>query len=81
MEAADKYIDLNELMVKYITGEAGASEKLRVEKWIDADAENRQYYEHFKQIWEESLKLANDSDVDEDKAWGRFRERIQKKNI
>lgn len=81
MKAANEHIDPHELLVKYITGEVSAPEKLQVEQWIDADAENRQYYEHFKLIWDESLALANDNDIDEDKAWGRFRERIQNEYI
>lgn len=81
MKAADKHIDPHELLVKYITGEANAAEKQQVEKLIGGDDENRRYYEHFKLIWDESLELANDNDLDEDKAWVRFRERIQKEYI
>src|SRR5471030_2283889 len=76
MKASNEYIDPHELLVKYITGETSTAENLQVEKWIEADAENKRYYEHFKLIWNESLKLANDNDVDEDKAWERFRGRI-----
>jgi len=81
VKATNEHIDPHELLVKYITGETGVAEKLQVEQWIAANAENRQYYEHFKQIWDESRELANDNVIDEDKAWGRFRELIQKEYI
>ena len=47
MKATNEHIDPNELLVKYITGEVSAAEKRQIEQWIAADAENRQYYEHF----------------------------------
>jgi transmembrane sensor len=81
VKATNEHIDPYELLVKYITGEANADEKLEVEQWIDANAENRQYYAHFKLIWDESRSLANDNEIDEDKAWGRFRERIQNEYV
>jgi len=78
VKATNQHIDPHELLVKYITGDANAAEQLQVEEWIDMNAENRRYYDHFKLIWDESQKLAYNSAVDEDKAWDRFRERIQK---
>lgn len=78
MKTTKQHIDPHELLVKYITGEANAAEKLQVEKWIAASDENSKAYDHFKLIWNESQKLAHNSAIDEDKAWGRFRERIQR---
>lgn|GEM_PF-1642822 len=73
---AGKPIDKDELLVKYLAGEATAAEKAQAEHWISASAGNRQYYGHFKLIWDESLKLAGSNAIDKDKAWNRFRERL-----
>jgi transmembrane sensor len=81
LEADRKHMDHNELLVKYLAGEAGADERASAETWIGASDANKKYFEHFKLIWEESQKLAGSSTIDEDKAWNRFRERIQKEYI
>lgn len=77
MKAAIEHIDPHELLVKYIAGEATAEEKLQMEEWIAAAAANREYYEHFKRIWEESGNLENDNAVNEDQAWERFKQRTE----
>jgi transmembrane sensor len=67
---------MDELLVKYLAGEADANERAQADIWVQASAENKKYFEHFKLLWDESEKLAHDSAIDEDKAWHRFRERI-----
>jgi len=67
---------MDELLVKYLAGEASAEERVNVEAWMGTSAANKAYFEHFKLLWDESLKLAHSSAVDEDLAWGRLRERI-----
>lgn len=67
---------MDELLVKYLLGEASAAEQAQAEQWIQASAENRRYYEQFKLIWEQSRKLAVNSTVNEDEAWQRFKQRI-----
>src|ERR1700754_3014229 len=79
MKSTGEHTDPEELLVKYITGEANANEIAQVEAWIKASGENLRHYEHFKQIWEESLNLADEKAVDEDLAWARFKQRIDTK--
>jgi ferric-dicitrate binding protein FerR (iron transport regulator) len=68
--------DINdELLVKYLLGEATSSEEAAVQQWIGASPENARYAEHFRLIWEESKKLGVHSTADENKAWERFRQR------
>jgi transmembrane sensor len=76
-----QHTDNDELLVKYLAGEASADESVQAETWIEASAGNRSYFEQFKALWDESRKLAHESHVDEDMAWGRFRERIQKEYV
>jgi transmembrane sensor len=58
--------------------EASANEELLVNKWIEADGEHRRYYDHFKLIWEESRELALERSPDEEQAWNRLQQRIQR---
>lgn len=69
---------MDELLVKYLAGEANQEERSRAELWINTSDSNRKYFEHFKLIWGQSQKLAYKSNVDEDAAWNRFRARLQK---
>ncbi len=81
MKTDRKHIAPDELLVKYLAGEASADESAEAELWIGASDENREYFGHFKIIWDESQKLARDSNADENAAWNRFRERVQKEYI
>ena len=68
---------MDDLLVKHLTGEATEAEMLQVQKWLANDEANKHYFEHFKLIWEESVQLANTSQVNEQAAWERFQNRVQ----
>ena len=67
----------DDLLVKYMLDEAMPDEQLLVREWLQADAVNSNYYEHFKTIWNESKTLAANITVDEKAAWQKFKSRIQ----
>jgi transmembrane sensor len=67
---------IDDLLVKYLLGEANEEERLLVEKWVNSNAGNKKYYDDFKTIWEESKQLAAVCSVSEDAAWQRFKTRI-----
>lgn len=67
----------DDILVKYLLGEATAEEQQLVQEWTAADENNRRYFEHFKLIWEQSKKLAVKSTVNEDEAWQRFKQRTE----
>jgi len=67
----------DELLIKYLLGEADNDEVRQVELWLNASEENRLQFERFKKIWEESEALAARSTIDVDHAWSRFKERAQ----
>lgn len=64
-------------MIKYLLKEATIHEAHLVEDWISAASENRQYFNQFRTLWEESKKLSASSSVDENAAWLRFRTKIR----
>ena len=68
---------MDDLLVKHLTGEATEAEVLQVKQWLANDEANKQYFDHFKLIWEESVQLASVTLVDEQGAWDRFQNRVQ----
>ncbi len=66
----------DDLLVKYLAGEADREEEEAIFAWISERAGNERYFRHFKMIWEESEALALHSNTDENAAWERFRDRV-----
>ena len=66
-----------ELLVRYLLGEASVEERNSVDRWINAKPENKKYFNHFQLIWETSKQLVIPSSVNEDDAWKRFQQRTE----
>lgn len=62
----------DDLLIKYLLGEATAEETAFVKNKIAQDAAYHKYFEQFKMIWETSRKIAIHSTADENVAWQRF---------
>ena len=69
----------DELLINYLLGECTASEKEAVENWIALSEENKKHYESFSQVWDKSKSLIDTVEVDENAAWERLEERMQKR--
>ncbi|RYZ21720.1 MAG: DUF4974 domain-containing protein [Chitinophagaceae bacterium] len=70
--------DMNDdLLVKYLLGEATAAEARQAEEWIAADPAHARQADAFRQLLAASQAQASASDVDTDAAWARFRERTK----
>lgn len=67
----------DELLVKYLLGEATTAEQETVKQWIQAGNHNRKYFEHFELIWQQSKQLEARSTVNVDDAWARFKQRTE----
>lgn len=68
----------DDLLVKYLVGEATPTEAEAIQNWLAADAANRQEYESFKLIWDQSQQIAGTRNVDEDAAFIRLQNRLNK---
>lgn len=42
---------MEDLLIKYVMGEATREEMAQVERWLEADAANRRLYEEYKTVW------------------------------
>ncbi len=69
----------DDLLVKYLLGEATPEEQQQVQQWEAADAANAKHLQHLHYIWQESKKLEAKSTVDENAAWERFKQRVAAK--
>ncbi|MEP7318961.1 MAG: FecR domain-containing protein, partial [Panacibacter sp.] len=69
----------DDLLVKYMLGEALPAEDQQVNEWLQQDSENQQYYQQFKTIWEQSKELTVTIPIDEKAAWQRFKKRVELK--
>lgn len=67
---------MDEILVKYIIGEASEMEVQEVEKWIHADVKHRTQLEQMQAIWIESKKVAVSANVNADEAWKRFEQKL-----
>lgn len=80
---------IDDLLVKYLLGEADPEEIRNVQDWLSADPANQRHFEQVRLIWEKSLRLHPPHDAplrnidnpegDEDRAWTRLRQRIHTK--
>ncbi|MBS7563736.1 FecR domain-containing protein [Mucilaginibacter sp. Bleaf8] len=69
---------MDELLTKYILGEATLSEKHWVEEWLAVSEDNRRYFKHFKLIWDTSKELKVQSSLDPDVSWHEFKQLVAK---
>jgi len=66
----------DDLLVKYLVGEATPAEVEAIQNWIAASPANRQEYDNFKLIWDESQHIASTKNLDEDAAYLRLQKRL-----
>lgn len=64
---------MEDLLIKYIVGEADEQERKQLESWLAADPGNRSSYERVKTIWEHSKLPGAATIPDVDAAWQRFK--------
>lgn len=64
-----------DILIKYLLGEANAVEKMETEMWITADLKNAKKLGDLRIILETSKKLAVSSPLNEETAWSNFNAR------
>ncbi len=66
----------DELLVKYLLGEVSEMEQKEVENWISQSSVNKNEFDTFRLIWEQSRQIQQTALSDSDAAWVRFQNRI-----
>ncbi|MFN8253066.1 MAG: FecR domain-containing protein [Ferruginibacter sp.] len=68
---------MDALLAKYLLGEASQDEILMVTDWLAEQPENQRYFNQLAQVWTGSGQLSTHLTANEEKAWQRFRQRVQ----
>lgn len=71
----------DDVLAKYMLGEASGAEQNQVENWLGQSDGNKKYYDNFRLIWNESRNLTIATNVNEDIAWERFKERTEQYHV
>lgn len=71
-----EYID--ELIAKYLAGEASADERVAVEQWITDDVRNREHFRRSSVIFEGANAAGNLREFDTDAAWIKVKANLNK---
>ncbi|MEQ8363228.1 MAG: FecR domain-containing protein [Cyclobacteriaceae bacterium] len=76
MKEAFNHID--DLLGKYLSGEASEQERAQVEDWIAINDANKAQFDHFKLIFDRARLVKHTQVFDTDKAWLRVKSRMVK---
>jgi hypothetical protein len=68
-------MEMDDLLIKYLLGEATPDEKARFGEWLSADDRNRRRYEEFRTVWTMSRRTIAPDMPDRQVALERFRQR------
>ena len=67
---------IDDLIGKYLSGEADQEEIRFVELWAEKDIENRKYLEHCKLIFDKTFEVKELQEFDTDAAWSKMKARM-----
>lgn len=70
----------DELLIKFLLKETSAAENITVQNWLDADPEHQTHFLQFQKVWDSSKKLAVQSNLNEEDAWLRFKQKTDIQN-
>jgi transmembrane sensor len=67
---------MDEVIIKYLVGEAEAEETQLLNSWIAASPENEKEFFRYKKIWEASKVDQSNRSIDVDVAWNKVKEKL-----
>jgi transmembrane sensor len=73
----NQHIITDELLTRYLAGEATEAEMAGIKEWIDSNESNKKRFEDLKLLWETSGSLSDAVVVDVEKAWKKVKSRIE----
>ena len=72
--------DIDELIGKYLAGEASREEKDVVDEWRGENESNQQYFNQLQTIFARAATVKSDLQFNEDAAWNKVRARLKQTN-
>ncbi len=77
----NKNINIEDLIVAYLSGDAGVNEMEDLKKWLNVSSENRKYFLEQQELWFSSISEEESSLYNKEKAYELFRDRTKDQNI
>lgn len=74
----ESFDHIDDLIGKYLAGEATDQERARVDEWILADKANASYFAHVQLIFDRARKVRANQQFDSDKAWNKVKAQIER---
>jgi transmembrane sensor len=75
LEHANEHID--DLIGKYLAGEAVSEEIAFIESWVNQDERNRKYFDQFRTIFQKSAEVIDYQAYDTDAAWAKLKKSLK----
>lgn len=72
----DERDHIEDLIGKYLAGEASFSEREEVERWVNESEQNRNYFDQLKVIFEKASKVKEWQQFDADVAWLKLKAKL-----
>ena len=72
--------DIDDLIGKYLAGEAGPDESRIVESWVSQKPENKKYFDQVKVIFDRASSITDVQRFDTDAAWNKMRSKITQRH-
>lgn len=69
----EEFDHIDNLIGKYLTGEASAEERVQVDGWIVQSEVNTKYFNQVRLIFEKAKQVNKEQRFDTDKAWGKVK--------
>lgn len=74
---SNTFENIDDLLGKYLAGEASEQERLEVRQWISSDEANLRYFDQMKLIFEKAATVSHLQEFDTDAAWNRLRSNLK----
>ena len=75
----ETFNDMDDLIGKYLAGEASAREVAEVQTWAAASETNRKYLAQLRIIFDRAANIQNNLQFDEDQAWTKLKAKLELK--
>lgn len=74
---SNTFENIDDLLGKYLAGEASEEERLQVRSWLTADEANIRYFDQMKLIFDKAATVSHLQEFDTDAAWTKLRTNLK----
>lgn len=81
MNDINNHIEIDELIIKRLSGNANADDNAFIDNWISQSDNNNSHYLNLQKTWDYSTQLDEFLYIDADKEWSHFKNKVIKKRM